>query len=127
MDGFLGGLALFTIASAACAASPTLWSLVAFRGLQAVGTAALTPTSLGLLLAATPAEGRVRAVRTWAAIGALAAASGPVIGGLLGRAGLSGSPPRAASFPPPAAPRLPPPPTLPAPFPPPSRAARPPL
>ena len=83
MAGFLGGLALFTIASAACAASPNLWSLVAFRGLQAVGAAALTPTSLGLLLAATPAERRVRAVRTWAAIGALAAASGPVIGGLL--------------------------------------------
>jgi EmrB/QacA subfamily drug resistance transporter len=83
MAGFLGGLALFTIASAACAASPNLWSLVAFRGLQAVGAAALTPTSLGLLLAATPAERRVRAVRSWAAIGALAAASGPFIGGLL--------------------------------------------
>ncbi|MDQ1695814.1 MAG: hypothetical protein QOJ03_1167, partial [Frankiaceae bacterium] len=83
LNGFLGGLALFTIASAACAASPNLWSLVAFRGLQAVGAAALTPTSLGLLLAATPAAARVRAVRTWAAIGALAAAAGPVVGGLL--------------------------------------------
>jgi EmrB/QacA subfamily drug resistance transporter len=83
MAGFLGGLALFTIASAACAASPNLWSLVVFRGLQAVGAAALTPASLGLLLAATPAEKRVRAVRMWAAIGALAAAAGPVIGGLL--------------------------------------------
>jgi EmrB/QacA subfamily drug resistance transporter len=83
MAGFLGGLALFTVASAACAASQSLWQLVVFRGLQAIGAAALTPTSLGLLLAATPAEGRVRAVRTWAAIGALAAAFGPVIGGLL--------------------------------------------
>src|SRR5260370_23713108 len=63
MAGFLGGLALFTIASAACAASPNLWSLVAFRGLQAVGAAALTPTSLGLLLAATPAERRDPAPR----------------------------------------------------------------
>ncbi|MDQ1703672.1 MAG: hypothetical protein QOF18_38, partial [Frankiaceae bacterium] len=83
LGGFLGGLALFTVASAACAAAPNLWSLVAFRGLQAVGAAALTPTSLGLLLAATPAAGRVRAVRIWAAIGALAAAAGPVVGGLL--------------------------------------------
>lgn len=83
MAGFLGGLALFTAASAACAASQSLWQLVFFRGLQAVGAAALTPTSLGLLLAATPAERRVRAVRSWAAIGALAAAFGPVIGGLL--------------------------------------------
>src|SRR5260370_33472704 len=113
MDGFLGGLALFTIASAACAASPTLWSLVAFRGLQAVGTAALTPTSLGLLLAATPAEGRVRAARTWAAIGALAAASGPVIGGPAGRAGRRAPPPPAASAPPRRPPRPPPPPPRP--------------
>ena len=83
LAGFLGGLTLFTVASAACAASQSLWQLVLFRGLQAIGAAALTPTSLGLLLAATPAERRVRAVRTWAAIGALAAAFGPVVGGLL--------------------------------------------
>src|SRR3954469_10579977 len=83
LNGFLAGLFLFTAASAACAASQNLWSLVVFRGLQAVGAAALTPTSLGLLLAATPAEKRARAVRIWAAIGALAAAFGPVVGGLL--------------------------------------------
>ena len=83
LTGFLAGLTLFTVASAACAASSDLWSLVAFRGLQAVGAAALTPTSLGLLLAATPADKRARAVRIWAAIGALAAAFGPVVGGLL--------------------------------------------
>jgi EmrB/QacA subfamily drug resistance transporter len=83
LQGFLVGLALFTVASAACAASQDLWSLVVFRGLQAVGAAALTPTSLGLLLAATPDAGKVRAVRTWAAVGALAAAFGPVVGGLL--------------------------------------------
>lgn len=81
--GFLLGLALFTLASAACAASTDTWTLVAFRLVQAVGAAALTPTSLGLLLAATPAEKRVGAVRVWAAAGALAAAFGPVIGGLL--------------------------------------------
>jgi EmrB/QacA subfamily drug resistance transporter len=80
---FVAGLTLFTVASAACAASPDLWSLVSFRVLQAVGAAALTPTSLGLLVAATPPERRVRAVRLWAAIGGLAAAAGPVFGGLL--------------------------------------------
>jgi EmrB/QacA subfamily drug resistance transporter len=81
--GFVGGLALFTAASAACALSTGLWMLVAFRVLQAVGAAALTPTSLGLLLTSTPPERRVRAVRIWAASGALAAAIGPVVGGLL--------------------------------------------
>src|SRR3954471_13254515 len=81
--GFLLGLGVFTAASAACALSPGLWWLVGLRVLQAAGAAALTPTSLGLLLAATPADRRVRAVRIWAASGALAAAFGPVIGGLL--------------------------------------------
>ncbi|MDI5964440.1 MFS transporter [Streptantibioticus silvisoli] len=81
--GFLAGLALFTVGSAACAVAPGLWALVAFRGVQAVGAAAMTPTSLGLLLTATPAPRRVRAVRIWAATGGLAAAAGPVAGGLL--------------------------------------------
>ena len=81
--GFLIGLAVFTVASAACALSPSLWPLVGFRVLQAAGAAALTPTSLGLLLAATPPAGRVRAVRIWAATGALAAAIGPALGGVL--------------------------------------------
>ncbi|HET7310874.1 MAG TPA: MFS transporter [Mycobacteriales bacterium] len=83
LAGFLTGMLVFTAASAACAASQSLWQLVAFRGMQAVGAAALTPTSLGLLLAATEPQRRVRAVRTWAALGTLAAAAGPVIGGLL--------------------------------------------
>lgn len=81
--GFLLGLGVFTAASAACAASADTWMLVGFRILQAAGAAALTPTSLGLLLAATPAAHRLGAVRIWAASGALAAAAGPVIGGLL--------------------------------------------
>src|SRR3954462_11655528 len=81
--GFVAGLSLFTFASAACAVSSNLWMLVAFRVLQAVGAAALPPPSLGLLLTSTAPERRVRAVRIWAASGALAAAIGPVAGGLL--------------------------------------------
>ncbi len=81
--GFLVGLAVFTAASAACAASTDLWMLVGFRIVQAAGAALLTPTSLGLVVASTAPERRVRAVRIWAATGALAAAAGPVAGGLL--------------------------------------------
>lgn len=81
--GFLLGLAVFTLASVGCAAAAELWQLVAFRALQAAGAALLTPTSLGLLLHAMPPERRARAVRIWAATGALAAAAGPVVGGLL--------------------------------------------
>jgi len=81
--GFLAGLAIFTAASVACAASGGVWWLVAFRILQAVGAAVLTPASLGLVVAAAPLEQRVRSVRIWAATGAVAAALGPAIGGLL--------------------------------------------
>lgn len=81
--GFMIGLALFTAASAACAASDGIWLLVAFRVAQAAGAALLTPASLGLVIASAPAEHRARSVRIWAATGAIAAAFGPVVGGLL--------------------------------------------
>jgi EmrB/QacA subfamily drug resistance transporter len=80
---FLLGVALFVAASAACGAATSLPMLVAFRVLQAAGAALLTPTSLGLVLATTPPEGRQGAVRAWTAVGGLAAAAGPVVGGLL--------------------------------------------
>ena len=57
--------------------------LIAFRLVQAAGAALLTPTSLGLVLASYPAERRGSAVRAWTAAGGMAAALGPVIGGLL--------------------------------------------
>ncbi|MEV4401260.1 MFS transporter [Actinoplanes sp. NPDC049598] len=80
---FLAGVVIFTVASVACAAAPTLGWLVAARVLQAVGAAAQLPTSLGLLLAAVPEGRRTAATRSWAAVGGLAAATGPVAGGLL--------------------------------------------
>jgi EmrB/QacA subfamily drug resistance transporter len=82
-DGFLLGVAVFTAASAACALANSVGMLVAFRLIQAAGAALLTPTSLGLVLASFPAERRGGAVRAWTATGGLAAALGPVIGGLL--------------------------------------------
>jgi EmrB/QacA subfamily drug resistance transporter len=81
--GFLLGVAIFVAASAACGAATSLPMLVAFRVVQAAGAALLTPTSLGLILATTTPERRHGAVRTWAAVGGIAAALGPVIGGVL--------------------------------------------
>jgi len=81
--GFLLGVAVFTAASAACAASTDVAMLVGFRLVQAVGAALLTPTSLGLVLASYPPQRRHGAVRAWTATGGLAAALGPVAGGLL--------------------------------------------
>nr|WP_308288118.1 MFS transporter [Streptomyces corallincola] len=80
---FLTGVAVFTLASLACALAPSLPVLVIARVVQAAGAAAQLPTSLALLLATVPAEGRTRATRGWAAVGGLAAAAGPVAGGLL--------------------------------------------
>ncbi|WP_456696722.1 MFS transporter [Aeromicrobium sp. P5_D10] len=80
---FIAGIAVFVLASAACALSGNVWALVAFRVLQAAGAAAMTPTSLGILIGALPPDKRVGAVRLWAATGALAAAIGPTVGGVL--------------------------------------------
>ena len=81
--GFLVGVAVFTAASAACAAASSVAMLVGFRLVQAAGAALLTPTSLGLVLAAYSPERRAGAVRAWTATSGVAAALGPVIGGLL--------------------------------------------
>jgi EmrB/QacA subfamily drug resistance transporter len=80
---FLAGVAVFTTASLACALAPTLWFLVLARVVQAAGAAAQLPTSLALLLATVPIDRRTTATRSWAAVGGLAAAAGPVLGGLL--------------------------------------------
>ncbi len=82
-QGFLIGVAVFVAASAACGAADSVPLLVAFRVVQAAGAALLTPTSLGLILATSPPERRHGAVRAWTAVGGLAAAAGPVAGGVL--------------------------------------------
>jgi EmrB/QacA subfamily drug resistance transporter len=77
------GLILFGVASAACAAAPSAEVLVAVRAIQAVGAALLVPTSVGLLLDEYPLAERTRTIAILAAAAALAAASGPVLGGVL--------------------------------------------
>jgi EmrB/QacA subfamily drug resistance transporter len=80
---FLAGVVVFALASAACAAAPDVWVLVAARVVQAAGGALLMPASLGLLLAAAPAAKRPGAIRAWTSVGGAAAALGPVLGGAL--------------------------------------------
>jgi MFS transporter, DHA2 family, methylenomycin A resistance protein len=81
---FQGGLAAFTGASLACMLAPSATWLVAARLAQGIGAAMLVPSSLALLRAAY-ADGaeRARAVGIWASIAGIAAASGPVLGGVL--------------------------------------------
>ena len=81
--GFILGLSLFTLASAACAAAPTAGFLIAARVVQGAGAAILTPSSLGVVLPAFPPRGRPGAIAAWAAVGAVGAAAGQPLGGLL--------------------------------------------
>jgi NTE family protein len=80
---FIGGLLGFTIASLACAAAPSAEVLIAARVVQAVGGAALIPTSLAFVIAEFPIAQRAMAVGLWGAAAAVAAAIGPSVGGLL--------------------------------------------
>jgi len=80
---FLRGLALFSIGSMLCGVAPSALLLVAARVLQAIGGAMLTPASLALVLPEFPVEKRTVAIGTWGAVGGLAAAIGPSVGGVL--------------------------------------------
>ena len=80
---FLAGLAVFTLASAGCVVAPNVWVLVGARAVQALGGAMVMPTSVTLLFVAFPVERRSWAVGASAMIGALAAALGPPLGGIL--------------------------------------------
>ena len=80
---FLVGLVLFTSASLLCALASSPDLLIGFRVLQALGAAALVPSSLGLVLNAYPAERRTQAVALLTAVAAVAAGIGPSLGGLL--------------------------------------------
>ena len=80
---FFIGLWTFLAASALAAAAPNVELLIAARVLQAVGAAIVVPTSLGLMLPEFPAAKRATATAVWGATGAVAAATGPSLGGVL--------------------------------------------
>jgi EmrB/QacA subfamily drug resistance transporter len=80
---FFLGVLVFLAASVACGAAPSVDFLIGARAAQALGAAMLVPASLGLLLPEFPLEMRATATALWGATGAVAAATGPSLGGLL--------------------------------------------
>ncbi|MBA2489544.1 MAG: DHA2 family efflux MFS transporter permease subunit [Chloroflexi bacterium] len=80
---FVIGLTVFTAASVAAALSNSIESLIAARAIQGLGAAIVVPLTLTLLSAAVPAERRGLALGAWGAIGGLAVALGPVVGGAI--------------------------------------------
>jgi EmrB/QacA subfamily drug resistance transporter len=80
---FFLGVLLFLAASVVCGAAPSAGVLIAARAVQALGGAMLVPASLGLLLPEFPLERRATATALWGATGAVAAAAGPSLGGVL--------------------------------------------
>ncbi|MFC5234940.1 MFS transporter [Pseudonocardia zijingensis] len=80
---FVAGLAVFTVASVACALSPDVGTLIAARALQGVGAAMVLPLSLTLISAMFPPQQRGKAMGLYLGITGLATFSGPFIGGVI--------------------------------------------
>ncbi len=80
---FLYGLGLFGLASLACGLAPAGGALIAFRLAQGAGAALVMPSTLALVAAAFEGEERGAAIGSWASWGAVAAAVGPLVAGIL--------------------------------------------
>jgi EmrB/QacA subfamily drug resistance transporter len=77
------GVAGFGVASVLCAIAPSIGLLIAFRALQGIAGALLTPSSLALIVATFPERERGAAIGTWTAWGTIASALGPLVAGEL--------------------------------------------
>lgn len=79
----LSGVALFTTASVAGAAAPTLWLLVAARAVQGLGAAVMMSLAVALVSEVLPREHIGRGMGLLGAMSAVGTMLGPSIGGVL--------------------------------------------
>jgi EmrB/QacA subfamily drug resistance transporter len=80
---FLIGMAIFTLASAACGFATTPGQLIAARVAQGLGGALLTPQTLSVLTMIFPPAKRGAAFGIWGAVAGVATVAGPTLGGFI--------------------------------------------
>jgi len=81
---FMGGLALFTLASLVCGLSTSSGMLIGARAVQGLGAAIVTPAALSVISTTfTEGEERNKALGAWGAVGGSGAAAGVLFGGIL--------------------------------------------
>lgn len=80
---YLGGLAVFTVASLWCGLSGSVGTLIAARVVQGIGAALLTPQTLSTITRIFPPERRGVAMSVWGATAGVATLVGPLAGGVL--------------------------------------------
>jgi EmrB/QacA subfamily drug resistance transporter len=78
---YAAGLALFAVASAACALAPSIGALIAARALQGAGAALVLTLALALVSSAFPPDRRGAAIGLFSAVTGVSVASGPLVGG----------------------------------------------
>jgi EmrB/QacA subfamily drug resistance transporter len=77
------GIGMFTVASALCAAAPTLWTLVAARAMQGVGAAMMMSLTMAFIAETIPKDSTGLAMGMLGAMSAIGTALGPSLGGVL--------------------------------------------
>src|SRR2546423_3729593 len=81
---FLGGTALFVLASLTCAAAASQGVLLGARALQGIGAAIISPASLAIITTSfTEGRDRNRALGVWGAMAGLGGGSGVLLAGVL--------------------------------------------
>jgi len=80
---FAAGIALFVLASVACALAGSAGSLIAARSMQGAGASLVMPLAMAILSGAFPREERARALGIFSGVTGCALIIGPAIGGFI--------------------------------------------
>jgi EmrB/QacA subfamily drug resistance transporter len=79
----LGGIFLFTVASVLCGLAPTLWLMIAARGLQGLGAAIMMALTMAFVGETVPKAKTGSAMGLLGTMSAIGTALGPSLGGIL--------------------------------------------